>query len=334
MFLNIRRFLLPGIAVLVSFPSVTTTALASSDERIPSEFGSASEPIPMVVYLQQEELLTGRDPANGPEIGDGLVGAALHSIIKGGAENALTPSREIYTRGEAEKVLMAAIRESVAGIDWVRMADGPALRDNSPEAKQALFREGAASHFLGVDCSYNISMRFQAVYAACTLEIIGEAGEAGKSLPPDRWFRDHLLYRRLVEAQVEIANPARSVGGRREQWTNNSGSLLRNGLEHALLKVGTLVAQQLLLTRDEIAAVESNERYRFVTSYVGMAFEHRGRMVVGQNNIRCRYHPNTGGLSYLYNPGAEGMVIYENRGGLFYHWTIEAPNGPPTKDCR
>jgi len=334
MLLNIGRLLLPSIAVFLSFPSVTTPALANTDDGIPSDFGSASEPIPMVVHLQQEELLAGRDPANGSEIGGGLVGVALDSIFKGGAENAISPSREIFTRGEAEDVLMAAIRESVAGITWVSMTDGPALRDNSPEAKRALLREGTASHLLGVDCSYNISMRFQAVYAACALELINEASEGDKAERADRWFRNHLAYRRLVEAEIEIANPARSVGGRREQWTNNSGALLRTGLEHALLKVGMLVGQQLRLTRDEMAAAEGNERYRFVTAYVGMAFEHRGRIIAGQKNILCRYYPNSGGLSYLYNPCADGMVIYENMGGLFYHWTMEDPTGPATKECR
>lgn len=293
---------------------------------IPQAARSAEKPIPMVVYLHQEGIVTGRDPGNGYQVGGGLVGAlvdgALQSALSDGAKDAFAPSKGAFSAVDAEQTLMAAIRESVAPLPWIALAEGGALRDNSTAGKVALLDQSAAAQMIEADCSYTISQRFQAVYAYCSLLIAAKEGS-----PSSRKSRDgrNLVYVTHLEAQVELANIAKSVGGRREQWIANSGALLRQGLGHALTKVGMLVGRRLQMTAEDFAAAEDNEKFRLVTAYVGMAGEHRGRVVEGWDNVLSEFHPNAGGKSYLYKPGTDGVVFIDEGGGLFYHWTIEAP---------
>lgn len=301
-------------------------AYADPGDVVAQDIRSPDRPLPMMVHLSQDELLVGRDPGNSYQVGGGLVGAlvdsAIQSTVSGGAEKAISPSLDAFSRAEAEQILVAAIRESVAPVDWIRLAEGGALRDASPAARNAVLERSGSSQILDADCSYNISQRFQAVYAYCSLQI------ASKGVAADqRWEARNLVYNSYVEAQVELGNIAKSIGGRREQWTANSGSLLREGLRHALQKAGALVGRQLQMTAEDVAAVENNEKIRLVTAYVGMAGEHKGRIVEGGHNILEKFHPNSGGLSYRYKPGSDGVIFLENLGGLFYHWTITAPEG-------
>ncbi len=327
-----------ALLCILSVVSLPPAALADDTEVNPRDFGSPTAPLPMVVILKQETLVTGRDPADGHEWGGGLVGglvgSAFDSVVQGGAEKAFSPSRDIFTSAEAEQILMTAIRESVAEIDWIKMADGPALQDNSPDAKRALFQQNSASHVLAVDCSYNVSMRFEGVYAGCALDIIRRSAleRQGKNNPKS--LKKDIFYSRLVVAHVETANPAKSIGGRREQLIANSAILLRVQMIHALNNVGMLVGRQLQLTPDDIRKAKSNKQYKFFAAYVGMGFEHKGNILSGEENISCRFIPNAGGDSYQYRPDADGMVIYEKSGDLFYHWSIEEAGGPPMKPCR
>lgn len=324
-----------SILPVISPPSI---ALADDTEFNPKYFGSPEAPLQIVVFIKQEALETGRDPADGYKGGNGLLGNLVNSmfssVVEDGAEKAFSPSREIFTGTEADQVLTTAIRENVAGLSWIKMADGPALRDNSPDAKRALFQQNNASHVLAVDCSYNVSIRFQGVYAGCTLDIIRRSATGHQGETGTRPLKRDIVYSRLVVAQVETANPAKSIGDRREQLIANSGALLRVQMSHVLNKAGMLVGRQLQLTRDEVRKTESNKQYTFFTAYVGMGFKHQGNVISGEENISCRFIPNAGGDSYQYRPGADGMVIYEKSRNLFYHWTVEDAGGPPTKPCR
>ena len=211
---------------------------------------------------------------------------------------------------------MAAIASSLIQVPQVQLVGERPLRAPDPESLRRQIDAVPGAHLLVAECAYNVSMRFQAVYSGCSLRL------------EQRGVAEPVNYGYFVEAEVELVNIARSVGGRREQWTANGSSLLNNGIDHALGRTGELLARALTLTRTEVATAVESDPIRFVTAYVGMAGEHRGWIIEGGDNIVERFHPNSGGLSYRYGPSGRGVTVVEGD-GLFYHWTIDNPP-PPT----
>jgi hypothetical protein len=279
----------------------------------------------MVVHVSQEGLRAGRDPADSDDPASGVVGAlveeGLQSILVGGAQKGIASSQQTVRDLAPDDVLMASIRQSVASIPWISLTNSPALRDDGAVAKTGLLNQSGSGKLLDAECSYSISQRFNAVYALCALRIASKTSDA---FAEKVWKARNLLYSRWVEAEIELAHPARSVGERRAQWTNNSGALLRSGLNMALQNVGALVGRELLLTQGDIEAARGKPKERMVDAYVGMAFAHQGWIVDGYENISDRVSPNLGGRIFLFKPGAKGMVMLEKPGNLFYTYSIDA----------
>ena len=91
-----------GFAAALAF---AVPASAKPEDVISVALRSADHPLPMVVHLSQEKLLVGRDTGNSYQIDGGLMGMALQSILSGGAEKAMSPSLDAFSRNEAEQTL-------------------------------------------------------------------------------------------------------------------------------------------------------------------------------------------------------------------------------------
>jgi hypothetical protein len=314
-----------GVGLLLPVLGMAAPLEAKGWDTVPEEVRSTGEPLEMVVHVTQEELIAGRDPADNYEasIGaiPGLMEGALRSMLAKGAQSSIKPTQDALNSLQADKVLVNAIRDSVAPIPWIKMMDGGPLRDSSLAAKSALLDRANGPRTLGVECTYRISQRFHAVYAFCAMDI---AAKAGAKKPEARWQRKNLLYSHTVEAEIILANPAGDVGGRRDQWTDNSAVLLRTGLERALKKAGELVGRQLLLTAADISAAKQKPKERTHDAYIGMAFAHEGRVIEGFENILDRVSPNPSGKTLLFKPGTDGVVMLENGNNLFYYYSIKA----------
>src|SRR3954453_1346395 len=301
-----------------------SAAVAEPPGIVPAELRSASQPLPMIVNVSQEGLRAGRDPADSDDPGGGLVGAlvdqGIQSILVGGAQKGIASTQETVRELGPEEVLMASIRQSVASIPWISLASGPALREDSAAAKTEFLNRSESGKVIDAECSYSISQRFNAVYALCGLRIASKTSDASAETPRKE---RNLLYSRWVEAEIERALPGRSVDERRAQWTNNSGALLRSGLNMALQNVGALVGRELLLTQADIDAARIKPKEHIVDAYVGMAFAHQGWIVDGYDNISDRASPNLGGRIILFKPGAKGVVMLEKPGNLFYTYSID-----------
>lgn len=315
----------------VAFATVlfATSSGAHADswwEIIPADVRTSARPLEMVVHVAQDSLRAGRDPADGGQARAGLLAELFKSQIQSalltGAEKGLASSQDALTATGADAALMEGIRHGLSSASWIKLSDGTPLRDNTITAKSALLDEAKGASLLDVDCSYNISQRFHAVYAYCLVQIASKATPTGN--PADRWKPGHLLYSRPVEAEIELAHPAKSVGGRREQWTANSGALLRKGLDLALRNVGELVGRQLQLSQTDLDTAKANPQERIVDAYVGTAYSHQGHILDGSENILERVSPNAGGRLLLFKPNAGGVILLEKYSRLFYTYSIDA----------
>lgn len=315
---RIRQLVFGGLALLATSGAVPAAAAEVLPIFLPQDL---PEQIPLVVVLQQETVVVGRDP--GEDLSDQTMGrqalvGLLRDAIQRGGEDAFAQSASSFDAQAAEARLMASIRQNLTANPRFHLVSETPLRNADQAALQQAIAAIPGSHLLVAECAYNLSMRFQAVYSGCSLRLEQRGAAPGA------------VYANFVEAQVELANIARSVGGRREQWLAGSGSLLTEGIGHVLDRTGELLSQALLLNQPAVAAARAADPIRFVTAYVGMAGEHRGWIIAGGDNIVERFHPNSGGLSYRYGPAGRGVTVIEGC-GLFYHWTIDNPP-PPAAD--
>lgn len=314
------------LAIFLIVLSGVSPAFAAEWKTVPIELRDPNTPIPIAIYLPQDELLIGVDPLLKYSSGShGLVGDLMLDVIessankKAGAE--VEPVLDALGEFDASVPLMSGIRAEISISPWLTLlTDTPAI-DDSEDTKNSLLAQVTGNYLVDVDCAYRIGREFEAIYATCSLQIVD------KRLTSNRWKPGNLLFNQMVQSEValDIAHAPRPIpscyGSERRawcrsQWTKDSAAKLRDELTIALTKVGNLVGKRIRLSGEQAdtSSLSKDTLIRLAPSHSGFALQ-------GAANVQDpgkRPGMWSGFKPAVLAPDSDGVVLVTDDGSLYH----------------
>jgi hypothetical protein len=286
--------------------------------------------------MEQDALQLGPDPGGdqqfreNPAVRDhnGIVGAIISGAIDASRErktaSQVPSAREALGHFDADPMLLNGIRAGLAGANWIILSNPTVLHDTEPMARSTLLDAAAGRYLADATCGYRLARKFNAIYAWCWLEIADRTGATGVQ-GEARWRTPNLVYQKLVQSEVALANPSPSYEQRRAQWFQNSAEPLRHALGTAFEHLGPLIGRQLTLSNTDIADAQRRPFVKIITVYTGDLAWHRGNIMEGEANLVDFVSPTFNAKVARYRSGTNGMLLLQQGNRYYHHFSFEVP---------
>ncbi|MDP9057159.1 MAG: hypothetical protein M3N34_07530 [Pseudomonadota bacterium] len=318
----IDKFRSAGIALIISTlcaVSLAATAEAKNYPSVPNEWRSGAPKLPMLVIVPDPDLQAGRDPSqddtNKALYTNGLLTGVLTDIlVKNQSKHASQKDEELRLVAKSLdpiSLLANGIRKGIAISPWISLPDDGVRIVDYADASKAIDKEFGMQRGIVVNCSYNISTHFHAIYALCAINILdpepkNEGGGDGAIV------KRKIVFDNSVEAEVDLADASGDGAARLARWEGNSGELLREGLPKAVRLCGEMVGQLLEMNQSQLDALNSSKKYWFIKRFVAEVASHHGPIVDGSEHIKGYQTVEMVYKSPIPEPGTDGIMILDD----------------------
>lgn len=327
------------IAIFLILGTFGNAAHAKNLINVPEAWRDVKAPLPVVIFLKDTELSSGRDPVRDDvavAASDGMAGGVLGSVLSAGLTDIMIKNqtkkadkRDADLRSIADgmnpaKLLWEGAQTGLSSTPWVELS-GDAARSGFIDASNTINTAFGNQRGIAAICSYNISSHFHAIYARCLVNAYDSAKD-NKYADYTADTKRQLIFSHGVEAEVDLSDISGDDTAREARWASNGGALLREGLPKALSGCGEMIGNLLELDQRNIDELNSQSKYWFSKRFIGEIAEHHGPIISGSDHIETYQTVEMVHKMPVPRSETDGIMILDGGADLYRKMVISVPN--------